>query len=85
MQIYTHGIDSVTLVNIDHGKADTKLTTQIRRTIFLAFPREDLARGDRGLQIARYLKVFHSSAYHIYDKPKTNLSKLNATIVRMEA
>ena len=44
-------------MNIDQGRADTRLTTQMRRTIFLASPTEDLARGDRGLQIARYLEV----------------------------
>ena len=80
-------------MNIDQGRADTKLTTQIRRTIFLAFPIEDLARGDRGLQMARYLNVSLYIKWQTRDprpqtrdpRPETNLSKLNATMVRMEA
>ena len=46
-----------TLVKIAHGRAETKLTSQMRRTIFLACPMEDRARGDMGRQIARYLKL----------------------------
>ena len=73
-------------MNIDQGRADTKLTTQIRRTIFLAFPIEDLARGDRGLQMARYLNVSLYDKWQTRDpRQETNLSKLNATMVRMEA
>ena len=48
------------MVKTAHGKADTKLSSQMRRIIFLAFPMEDRARGDSGLQIARYLKLSFS-------------------------
>ena len=46
------------MVKTAQGRADTKLSSQMRRMIFLAFPMvEDLARGESGLQIARYLKL----------------------------
>ena len=53
-------METVTLVKTAQGRADTKLTTQMRRMIFLAFPMEDLAKGDSGLHIARYLKLLFS-------------------------
>ena len=75
------------MVKTAQGRADTKLSSQMRRMIFLAFPMvEDLARGESGLQIARYLKLSVSPpSQSTVTKPQTNLSKLNATMVRMEA
>ena len=48
--------DHLTLVNRAQGKADRKLIIHINRIIFFAFPMEDLERGDKGRQMARYLK-----------------------------
>ena len=47
--------------------ADRKLTNQIKPTTFLAFPVEDLERGDMGRQMARYLqkKVHISRRPHV--------------------
>ena len=73
------------MVKTAQGRAERKLTTQMRRMIFLAFPMEDRAREDRVLQMARYLKVSFFSLPSQPDRPQTNLSKLNATMVRMEA
>ena len=55
----------MTFVKRAQGSADRKLMAQINRIIFLASPIEDLASGDRGRQMARYLgrqiirKQFH--------------------------
>ena len=38
------------------GAADTKLMSQIFRMVFLAWPGLDLASGERGWHIARYLE-----------------------------
>ena len=48
----------LTFVNIAQGKAEMKLIIQINRIIFRASPIEDRAIGDRGLQIAMYLKIY---------------------------
>lgn len=48
----------LTLVNIAQGRAEMKLIIQINRIIFRASPIEDRAIGDRGLQMAIYLKMY---------------------------
>ena len=66
--------DLITLVKTAHGKADTKLSSQMRRMIFLAFPIEDLARGESGLQIARYLKLSFSPPGTVREHRETSQS-----------
>ena len=48
----------LTLVNIAQGRAEMKLIIQINRIIFRASPIVDRAIGDRGLQMAIYLKKY---------------------------
>ena len=47
-----------------HGEADIKLISQIQAIIFLAFPVEDRERGERGWQIAKYLKSNEEKYWH---------------------
>ena len=54
------------MVKKTQGKADMKLTNQMRATVFLALPvEEERARWDRGWQIARYLSQLNVTIVRI--------------------
>ena len=52
----SYGVVVLTLVNKAQGKADKKLIIHINRIIFFAFPIVERESGDKGRQIAKYLK-----------------------------
>ena len=66
--------------------AERKLMIQMQQITFLACTVEDLARGESGLQMAKYLQNIKLNILTLTKHAlTTHLSQLKATIVRMEA